>query len=55
MKASKKSGKRIAKADLTPRKSHDVKAGETKTTATPKPAPKAFEIKDFSFGVENPT
>jgi hypothetical protein len=55
MKASKKSGKRIAKTDLTPRKSHDVKGAATKTTADPKPAPKAIEITNYSFGVSMPT
>jgi hypothetical protein len=55
MKANKKSGKRAAKADLMPRKSKDVKGGDTKATVTTKPTPRTIEINDFSFGVQNPT
>jgi len=52
MKASKKSGERAAKADLTPRKSKDVKGGATKASATPKST--AIEIQDYGFGVAMP-
>jgi hypothetical protein len=56
-KAKKGRGKTHKVRDLAvkSRASRGVKGGGTKTTTPPKPTPKAFEIEDFSFGVENPT